>query len=90
MLNSNGFDLWAGGYDKSVGISDECGTYPFAGYKTILNTICNRILIYFRKNRPVTSHRAVPFIRLSPRQRSCAFTRSSCILSLRWLKLMGS
>lgn len=44
MLNSKGFDLWADGYDKSVGVSDEEGTYPFAGYKTILSEIYNRVL----------------------------------------------
>lgn len=44
MLNNQGFDLWADNYDKSVGLSDEDGTYPFAGYKTILNAIYNRVL----------------------------------------------
>lgn len=44
MLNNKGFDLWADDYDKSVGLSDEDGTYPFAGYKTILNVIYNRVL----------------------------------------------
>lgn len=44
MLGSEGFDLWADGYDKSVGLSDEEKTYPFAGYKDILNKIYNRIL----------------------------------------------
>lgn len=44
MLNSTGFDLRADGYDKSVGISDENGTYPFAGYRDILNRIYNDIL----------------------------------------------
>ena len=44
MLNSKGFDLWADDYDKSVGVSDEDGTYPFAGYKAILNEIYNRVL----------------------------------------------
>lgn len=44
MLNDKGFDLWADNYDKTVGISDEDGTYPFAGYKEVLNTIYNRIL----------------------------------------------
>ncbi len=39
MLDSKGFDLWADGYDQSVGLSDEDGTYPFAGYKQILNEI---------------------------------------------------
>lgn len=44
MLDQHGFDLWAEGYDKSVGLSDEDGTYPFAGYKLILNEIYNRVL----------------------------------------------
>lgn len=44
MLSSKEFDLWADGYDKSVGLSDEDGTYPFAGYKQILNEIYNRVL----------------------------------------------
>ena len=44
MLNDKGFDLWADDYDKSVGLSDEDGTYPFAGYKAILNTIYRRVL----------------------------------------------
>ena len=44
MLDSKGFDLWANDYDKSVGISDEETTYPFAGYKDILNAIYCRIL----------------------------------------------
>lgn len=44
MLNNKGFDLWADGYDKSVGLSDEENTYPFAGYKNVLNTIFNEIM----------------------------------------------
>lgn len=44
MLTDKGFDLWADGYDKSVGISDEEGSYPFAGYKQIMNAIYNRVL----------------------------------------------
>ena len=44
MLNSKGFDLWAGEYDQSVSLSDECDTYPFAGYKVILNEIYNSVL----------------------------------------------
>lgn len=44
MLSNQGFDLWADDYDKSVGLSDENGTYPFAGYKNVLNEIYNRVL----------------------------------------------
>lgn len=44
MLDKKGFDLWADGYDKAVGISDEDGSYPFAGYKQLLNEIYNRVL----------------------------------------------
>ena len=44
MLDSKGFDLWADGYDQSVCLSDEDGTYPFAGYKQILNEIYGRVL----------------------------------------------
>ena len=39
MLNSEGFDLWAGGYDRSVQMSDEENSYPFAGYKRVLGMI---------------------------------------------------
>ena len=38
MLDNKGFDLWADGYDKTVGVSDEENTYPFAGYKDVLGT----------------------------------------------------
>lgn len=44
MLNGKEFDLWADDYDKSVGLSDDDGTYPFAGYKNILNEIYSRVL----------------------------------------------
>lgn len=44
MLNQTGFDLWADGYDKSVGLSDEENTYPFAGYKAVLGTIYKTIM----------------------------------------------
>ena len=39
MLDPKGFDLWADGYDKAVGISDEDNSYPFAGYKEVLGRI---------------------------------------------------
>lgn len=44
MLDSEGFDLWADDYDQSVGLSDENGSYPFAGYKQVLNTIYQEII----------------------------------------------
>ncbi len=43
MLDHRGFDLWADGYDKSVGLSDEDNTYPFAGYKQVLNEIYKNV-----------------------------------------------
>lgn len=39
MLDTKGFDLWADGYDKAVGLSDEENTYPFAGYREVLRDI---------------------------------------------------
>ena len=50
MLDSKGFDLWADGYDKSVGLSEEENSYPFAGYKKILGTIYKTIM---EKQNPV-------------------------------------
>ena len=44
MLDHKGFDLWADGYDKAVGVSDEENTYPFAGYKDVLGTIYKNIM----------------------------------------------
>lgn len=44
MLNNTGFDLWADGYDKTVGLSDEADTYPFAGYRKILGSIFRTVL----------------------------------------------
>ena len=44
MLDNKGFDLWSDGYDKSVGLSDEENTYPFAGYKDVLGTIYKTII----------------------------------------------
>lgn len=44
MLGSKGFDLWADGYDKSVGLSDESNTYPFAGYRAVLGRIFSIIM----------------------------------------------
>ena len=50
MLDSKGFDLWADGYDKSVGLSEEKNTYPFAGYKRVLEVIYETIM---KKTNPV-------------------------------------
>ena len=44
MLDKKGFDLWADGYDKTVGITDEENRYPFAGYKNVLNSIFQTIM----------------------------------------------
>ena len=44
MLDNKGFNLWADGYDKSVGVSDEENAYPFAGYKDVLGTIYKTIM----------------------------------------------
>lgn len=44
MLSSKGFDLWADGYDKAVGLSDEENTYPFAGYRAVLGGIFRTVL----------------------------------------------
>ena len=44
MLDKKGFDLWANDYEESVKRSDGEDSYPFAGYKNILNEIYRRIL----------------------------------------------
>ena len=44
MLDNKGFDLWADGYDLTVGTSDEENKYPFAGYKEILGRIFQIIM----------------------------------------------
>ena len=44
MLDSKGFDLWADGYDKTVGLSDEEQSYPFAGYKGVLARIYQLVM----------------------------------------------
>ena len=44
MLSSNGFDLWAEGYDEAVSLSDEKNTYPFAGYRAVLNEIYGQVM----------------------------------------------
>ena len=49
MLNNTGFDLWADGYDRDVGLSDEENSYPFAGYKAVLGRIYETVL---RRDRP--------------------------------------
>lgn len=50
MLSNKGFDLWADDYDECFYISDNNESYPFAGYKIILNEIYNRILNASYKN----------------------------------------
>lgn len=44
MLDSKAFQLWADGYDKSVRVSEKENTYPFAGYKDVLEKIFHNIM----------------------------------------------
>ena len=44
MLDNNGFDIWADGYDESVNASCSSNEYPFAGYKEIINIVYNEIM----------------------------------------------
>ena len=44
MLSDRRFDLWADDYDQSVGLCDEEGAYPFAGYRAVLGEIYRRVL----------------------------------------------
>ena len=44
MLNKEGFNAWADGYDRSTARSDADGSYPFAGYNEILSEICRRVV----------------------------------------------
>jgi len=44
MLTKQGFDLWADDYDQTVMLSEKTNTYPFAGYRKILNTIFNEVM----------------------------------------------
>ncbi|MBQ9910153.1 MAG: hypothetical protein IJM50_01510 [Lachnospiraceae bacterium] len=44
MPDNKCFDLRAGEYDKTAGVSDEEDTYPFAGYKDVLGTIQKTVM----------------------------------------------
>ena len=44
MLNSHGFDLWAGEYDRSVREADRKNEYPFAGYAALMNAVCGTVM----------------------------------------------
>lgn len=44
MLSKKGFDMWADNYDQTVQVSQETNSYPFAGYKAILNQLYNEIM----------------------------------------------
>lgn len=39
LLDHDGFDLWADGYDQSVQLSEASDRYPFAGYREVLSTV---------------------------------------------------
>jgi len=44
VLNNKGFDLWANDYDKTVQVSEDNNLYPFAGYKSVLNSIFKEVM----------------------------------------------
>ncbi|MBE0601834.1 MAG: class I SAM-dependent methyltransferase [Firmicutes bacterium] len=44
MLDSRGFDLWAGAYDQSVQDADENNEYPFAGYMALMNAVYGTVM----------------------------------------------
>lgn len=44
MLDRQGFDLWANGYDQDVGLSDEQQAYPFAGYKDMMSALYGQVM----------------------------------------------
>jgi len=44
MLDNHGFDLWSGGYDRSVQEADENNQYPFAGYAALMNAIYGTVM----------------------------------------------
>ena len=39
MLDKEGFNLWTESYDEDVELSEETGTYPFAGYSHVLGRV---------------------------------------------------
>lgn len=43
MLDKNGFNEWATGYDKSVSDAEKAERYPFAGYSTVLAEVRRQI-----------------------------------------------
>lgn len=44
MLDSDGFNLWAGDYDASVKEADENNEFPFAGYTKLMTAIYTTIM----------------------------------------------
>ena len=42
-MENYAFDLWAENYDADVALSDASGTYPFAGYREVLNMIYRKV-----------------------------------------------
>lgn len=43
VLDSKGFDQWAGAYERSVSESDTAERYPFAGYQQLLDAVCRMV-----------------------------------------------
>ncbi|MDR1542443.1 MAG: class I SAM-dependent methyltransferase [Clostridiales bacterium] len=39
-----GYNLWADGYDKTKGIPDDDGRYPYAGYKEAMNAVYGAVM----------------------------------------------
>ena len=44
MLNDTGFDTWANSYEAAIAASDKENSYPFAGYKKLMNAIHDIII----------------------------------------------
>ena len=44
MLDSHGFNMWAGDYDEAVKNSDDDSSYPFAGYRNLMNVIYGSVM----------------------------------------------
>jgi putative AdoMet-dependent methyltransferase len=48
LLDEKGFDLWADGYESDVAMTDDNGSYPFAGYRRLMNAIYGKVMLKSR------------------------------------------